>query len=171
MLGERDYDFTADIFSIGVIFYAMCHGTSYDIGHTSADFIKFWSDRICSMPTSGDDDFDNIIKSCLQIQSINRGSIADLLKSPFYEMISGKLFAHFKSRVLTSKNHGTIKFRRTSKMLISDGNSERISRTQFHIEDEIFNMDSIYDELICSIKSCRPDDEVASGMKQNSSIR
>ena len=54
---------------------------------------------------------------------------------------------------------------------ILDGNSERISRTQFHIEDEIFNMDSIYDELICSIKSCRPDDEVANGMKQNSSIR
>lgn len=91
VLGERDYDFTADIFSIGVIFYAMCHGTSYDIGHTSADFIKYWSDRICSMPTSGDNDFDNIIKSCLQIQSINRGSIADLLKSPFYEMISGEL--------------------------------------------------------------------------------
>lgn len=140
VLGERDYDFTVDIFSIGVIFYAMCHGTSYDIGHTSADFIKFWSDRICSMPSSGDEDFDNIIKSCLQIQSINRGSISDLLKSSFYEMIF-------------------------------DGNSERISRTQFHIEDEIFNMDSIYDELISSIKSCRPDDEVANGMKQNSSIR
>merc|ERR1719454_1890553 len=93
------------------------------------------------MPSSGDDDFDNIIKSCLQIQSINRGSIGTLLKSPFYESIS-------------------------------DGNSERISRTQFHIEDEIFNMDSIYEELICSIKSCRPDDEMSnSGMKQNSSIR
>ena len=74
----------------------MCHGTSYDIGNTSADFIKFWSDRICSMPSSGDDDFDSIIKSCLQIQSINRGSIGDLLKSPFYEMISGELLNTIK---------------------------------------------------------------------------
>ena len=62
-------------------------------------------------------------------------------------------------------------FKKWIDKIILDGNSERISRTQFHIEDEIFNMDSIYDELISSIKSCRPDDEVANGMKQNSSIR
>ena len=61
-----------------------------------------------------------------------------------------------------------------SKITLSDGTLERIaSKRRFHVEDEIFNMDDIYDELLSSVKSCRPDDEMSHsvGLKPNSSIR
>ena len=68
----------------------MSFGIHYDIGRSPAEFIKFWSDQIYQMPSTKDAAWDTIIKSCLQLQPNNRGIIADLLKSPFYEMIQGQ---------------------------------------------------------------------------------
>ena len=42
----------------------------------------------------------------------------------------------------------------------SDGNTERISRKQFHVEEEIYSMRDIYSELKTSVNSCRPDEEM-----------
>lgn len=141
VLGERNYSYSADVFSIGVVFYGMSFGIHYDIGRSPAEFIKFWSDQIYQMPSTKDAAWDSIIKSCLQLQPNNRGIIADLLKSPFYEMIQ-------------------------------DGNTERISRKQFHVEEEIYSMRDIYSELKTSVNSCRPDEEMLKNqLKPNSSIR
>jgi serine/threonine protein kinase len=141
VLGERNYSFPADVFSIGVIFYGMSFGINFEIGESPAEFIKFWSDKIYKMTPTGDSGWDSIIIACLQLQPNNRAAIPDLLKSPFYSMIQ-------------------------------DGNTERTSRKQFHVEEEIFSMREIYSELETSVNSCRPDEEMLKNqLKPNSSIR
>ena len=138
--GNRDYSFSADIFSVGVVFYAFSFGVSC-YNHCD-DYLTVWDERRALL--TEEKPFHQMVQSCLAIDPQKRAELDQLLGSSFFDAFT-------------------------------DGSLERIaSKRRFHVEDEIFNMDEIYDELLASVKSCRPDDEMSShsaGLKPNSSIR
>ena len=139
--GERDYSFGADIFSVGVVFYAFAFGIS--VYNHCDDYLAVWEDRRNQL--NEHDQFHQMVKSCLVVDQRKRAQLDHLLGSAFFDAFT-------------------------------DGTLERIaSKRRFHVEDEIFNMGDVYDELLASVKSCRPDDEMSTshsaGLKPNSSIR
>ena len=56
-------------------------------------------------------------------------------------------------------------------LIYLDGSVEQQPVIKFSVEEEVFDFENLYTELCKAVKECKPDVEVHSGVKMNSSIR
>ena len=86
---SRDYSFSADIWSVGVVFYAMVFGV--ECYNEAEDYSQVWTDRLAALETE-DGDFYKILKLCLDRNPKTRAKLDHLLALPFFDIFSGKDF-------------------------------------------------------------------------------
>lgn len=145
--GHGIYGLSADIFSIGCVIYMMTFGTCPILSEAEspAEILAHWVTF-----------FEHASESLASAdQVLQRIILSCLHQDPAQRPSSKEIMQspYFES--------------------LSDGCLDQKSQVKFTIEQEVFDLDSLYLELEMAVKECKPDVELQKhdGIKNNSSIR
>jgi len=141
------YSFSADIFAIGCVLFMMVFGVSpiCPEGSSPVETLKKWDDFYLN-------DLD------ARMAEIEHRNLRTLIKTAL-------------SRDPTQRPTAKNLLQSSYFDSLSDGSVEQQPVIKFSVEEEVFDFENLYAELCKAVKECKPDVEVHSGVKMNSSIR